>query len=64
MSLPNIEHWNNIFLPLEPLFTAQTDDYTPLDRDAAFEAAINGQNWQVEKLIKEIKKFLKKSNKS
>ncbi|MDC1440776.1 helicase RepA family protein [Planktomarina temperata] len=45
MSLPNIEYWNNIFPPLEPFYTAQTDRYTPLDRDAASQAAMNGQNW-------------------
>ena len=61
MSLPNIEHWNNIFLPLEPLFTAQTDDYTPLDRDAASEAAINGQNWHFN-MLKLVGSWVAKGN--
>lgn len=42
MSLPNIEYWNNIFPPLEPFYTAQTDGYTPLPRDAVSQAAMNG----------------------
>jgi len=44
MSLPNIQYWNNIFLPLEPLFTARSDESTPLNRDAASQAAMSGQN--------------------
>jgi len=61
MSLPNIEHWNNIFLPLEPFYTAQTDDYTPLDRDAASEAAINGQNWHFN-MLKLVGSWVAKGN--
>jgi len=59
--LPNIEHWDNIFLPLEPLFTAQTDDYTPLDRDAASEVAMNGQNWHFN-MLKLIGSWVAKGN--
>ena len=35
MSLPNIQHWNNIFPPLEPLFATQNDAREPLNRDVA-----------------------------
>lgn len=59
--MPNIEHWDNIFLPLEPLFTAQTDDYTPLDRDAASEVAMNGQNWHFN-MLKLIGSWVAKGN--
>jgi len=45
MSLPNIQYWNNIFPPLEPLFTARSDEPTPLNRDVASQAAMHGQNW-------------------
>ena len=61
MSLPNIQYWNNIFQPLEPLFTAQTDDYTPLDRDAASEAAMNGQNWHFN-MLKLVGSWVAKGN--
>ena len=50
MSLPNIQYWNNIFPPLEPLFTGQNVGSTPLNRDAASQAAMNGQNWHANML--------------
>ena len=61
MSVPNIEYWNNIFPPLEPFYTAQTDDYTPLPRDAASQAAMNGQNWHLN-MLKLVGSWVAKGN--
>ena len=61
MSLPNIEYWNNIFPPLEPFYTAQTDDYTPLPRDAVSQAAMNGQNWHLN-MLKLVGSWVAKGN--
>ena len=61
MSLPNIEYWTNIFPPLEPFYTAQTDGYTPLPRDAASQAAMNGQNWHLN-MLKLVGSWVAKGN--
>jgi hypothetical protein len=61
MSLPDIECWNNIFPPLEPFYSAQTDDYGPLPRDAASQAAMNGQNWYLN-MLKLVGSWVAKGN--
>ncbi|MDA8751115.1 helicase RepA family protein [Planktomarina temperata] len=61
MSLPNIEYWNNIFPPLEPFYTAQTDNCTRLPRDAASQAAMNGQNWHLN-MLKLVGSWVAKGN--
>jgi hypothetical protein len=61
MSLPNIEYWTNIFPPLEPFYTAQTDGYTPLPRDTASQAAMNGQNWHLN-MLKLVGSWVAKGN--
>ncbi|MDC1437576.1 helicase RepA family protein [Planktomarina temperata] len=61
MSLPNIEHWNNIFPPLAPFYTSQTDDYTPLPRDTASQAAMDGQNWHLN-MLKLVGSWVAKGN--
>lgn len=61
MSLPTIEYWNNIFPPLEPFYTARTEDYTPLSRDTASQAAMNGQNWHLN-MLKLVGSWVAKGN--